>query len=103
MVSCNDDIDAPKTECTATQLEIKYKIIYDLKVSFTFKSVEMSKGWAGVIFRKKDDFNYYSLDISKTWVRFRKMINGKQTVIATSGLSPAILSNIWYNVEMVAK
>jgi hypothetical protein len=41
------------------------------------KAVDISRGWAGVIFRKKDDFNYYSMDISKTWTRFRKMINGK--------------------------
>jgi len=58
-------------------LEIKYKVIYDLKVSLSFKSINIEKGWAGIIFRKKDDFNYYSLDISKKWVRFRKMINGE--------------------------
>jgi hypothetical protein len=83
MITCGDNITAPKTECTATQLEIKYKIIYDMKVKITFKSVDISNGWAGLIFRKKDDFNYYALDISKTWMRFRRMYNGKQTIIST--------------------
>lgn len=52
-----------------------------MKVNLTFKGVDLSKGWAGFIFRKKDDFNYYALDISKTWMRFRRMYNGKQKII----------------------
>ena len=83
MISCEDDIEAPKSECTATQLQVKYKIIYDMKIKITFKSVELSNGWAGVLFRKKDDFNYYALDINKSWIRFRKMENGKQSIIKT--------------------
>lgn len=69
----------------------------------TMKAVDISRGWAGVIFRKKDNFNYYSMDISKTWTRFRKMINGKQTIISTASNEPALLSNVWYNVEMEIK
>jgi len=56
--------------------------MFDIKASLSLKSVDNSKGWVGVHFRKKDEFNYYSLDISKNWIRFRKMINGKQSIFA---------------------
>jgi len=56
--------------------------MFDVKVSLTLKSVDNSRGWLGVVFRKKDDFNYYSLDVSKNWIRFRKMIHGQQTIFA---------------------
>ena len=56
--------------------------MYDLKVKLNFKSVDNSKGWVGVIFRKKDDFNYYSLDISKNWIRFKRVVNGEPKVFA---------------------
>lgn len=51
--------------------------MFDVKAKLTLKVVDNEKGWVGIIFRKKNDFNYYALDISKTWIRFRKMINGK--------------------------
>lgn len=51
--------------------------MFDIKARLTFKVVDAEKGWLGMFFRKKNDFNYYALDISKTWIRIRKMINGK--------------------------
>jgi hypothetical protein len=51
--------------------------MFDLKLKMSFKVVDNSKGWLGVVFRKKDDFNFYALDINKNWIRFRKMINGQ--------------------------
>jgi hypothetical protein len=50
--------------------------MFDLKVSFSFKSVDIGN-WIGVIFRKKDDFNFYCVDVSKEWIRIRRMLNGK--------------------------
>jgi len=76
--------------------------MYDLKYALSFKANQI-EGFIGVIFRKKDDFNYYSLDINKDWVRFRKMINGQQSIISKSDLTEKIHMNAWYNVEMVAK
>ena len=55
---------------------IKYKVMYDLEAHFSFKSSKLP-GWVGLIFRKVDMFNYYALDVSNKYIRFRKMINGK--------------------------
>jgi len=74
--------------------------MYDLKVSLTIKSVDNAKGWMGVMFRKKDDFNYYSLEISKNWIRFKRLVNGEPKIIAHQALVPAMLSNLWYNLEL---
>jgi len=74
--------------------------MFDIKAKLTLKVVDNEKGWVGIIFRKKNDFNYYALDISKSWIRFRKMINGKQEVISKEAMTPNMLSNIWYNLEL---
>ena len=75
VVSCKDDLNNPSSSCTATQLQVRYKVFFDFKVKMSFKALDIG-GWIGIIFRKKDDFNYYSLDISEKWVRLRKMFNG---------------------------
>ncbi len=61
--------------------------MFDLKVSFSFKSVDLGN-WIGVIFRKKDDFNYYCVDVSKEWIRIRRMLNGKQKILKIEILKP---------------
>lgn len=76
--------------------------MYDIKYNITFKANKLD-GFIGLMFRKKDDFNYYSLDINEKWIRFRKMIDGKQTIISVAPLEPTIHMNIWYNVELTAK
>lgn len=76
--------------------------MYDLKVTLTLKSVDNSKGWVGIMFRKKDDFNYYSLEISKNWIRFKRLVNGEPKIIAYQALTPAMKSNYWYNLELTA-
>jgi len=43
----------------------------------TIKALDNDKGWMGIIFRKKDDFNYYALDVSKNFLRFRRMMKGE--------------------------
>lgn len=48
----------------------------------------------GFVFRRKDAFNYYSMDVGKDFVRFRKMINGKQHILSTSSINP-LLSDKW--------
>jgi hypothetical protein len=45
-------------------------------LTIDFKATNIG-GYSGIIFRRKDAFNYYSLDIGKEFIRFRKMINGK--------------------------
>lgn len=91
--SCRDDLDEPTTECTATMLTVKYKIFYDLKITIDVKATAIN-GFLGIIFRKKDSFNYYSLDIGKEFIRFRKMIKGKQTIISHSKID-GVLSDKW--------
>lgn len=54
------------------------------------------------MFRKKDSFNYYSLDVGKEFVRFRKMLNGKQSIISESKID-GILADKWYNIDLVVK
>ena len=34
---CNYEMEKPDSDCTATQLEIKYKEMYDFVTEFTFK------------------------------------------------------------------
>lgn len=92
--SCRDSIEEPSTECTATMLTVNYKIFYDLKVSIDFKATNMD-GYVGIIYRKKDAFNYYSLDIGKEFIRFRKMVKGKQQIISHSKID-GVLSDKWY-------
>jgi len=99
--SCRDSIEEPSTECTATMLTVNYKIFYDLKLSIDFKATNMD-GFVGIIFRKKDAFNYYSLDIGKEFIRFRKMVKGKQHIFSHSKID-GVLSDKWYNVELSAK
>jgi len=48
---CNQDLKNPSGSCTATALNIKYKIFYDLEIKFSFKAIEI-EGWVGVQFRK---------------------------------------------------
>ena len=62
--------------------------MYDLKVSLTIKAVDISNGFMGVIFRKKDDFNYYSLEVSKKWIRFKRWVNGEAKIITYTSQSP---------------
>ena len=38
VTSCNDSLMAPKTECLATLLQIKFKIFYDFVAQLSFKS-----------------------------------------------------------------
>lgn len=58
---CNYDLDNPNSACTATQLEIKYKEMYDFVADFTFKFTEYKENMLGFIFRKIDNFNYYAI------------------------------------------
>lgn len=82
MTSCEDSLLLPRSPCTATQLEIKYKNFYDFILDFSFKTDNMDNGFVGVIFRKKDDFNYYALEISKNFIRLKKMLYGHVTIFA---------------------
>lgn len=67
-------------------MEIKFKVFFDVFISFAFKSANIEGGFVGVIFRKKDEFNYYALEINKTWVRFKKLFRGKVTIFAKEPL-----------------
>jgi len=99
--SCRDSVEEPETECTATILSIKFKTFYDFRLTVDFKATSIT-GYVGIVFRKKDAFNYYSLDVGKEFIRFRKMIKGEQTIISTSKID-GVLSEKWYNIELVAK
>jgi len=57
-------------------LTVKFKVFFDFHLTIDFKATNIG-GYSGIIFRRKDAFNYYSLDIGKEFIRFRKIINGK--------------------------
>ena len=94
VTTCKDNLQLPITECSATMMTLKFKNFFDFKLPIDIKATNIA-GYFGLVFRRKDAFNYYSLDIGKSFVRFRKIINGKQTVISESKIDP-ILTDKWF-------
>ena len=98
-VSCGGSPRTVSGECTATQLQIRHKVFYDVTIAFSFKVNDLG-GYIGAIFRKKDDFNYYAVDIGADFARFRKMYNGVQSILSEKAISEKLLMDTWYNVEV---
>ena len=94
VTSCNDSVPVPSTECSATSLTVKFKTFFDFHLSLDLKATKIG-AYLGVVFRKKDAFNYYSLDVGEDFLRFRKMLNGKQTIISQSKIEP-VLADKWF-------
>lgn len=56
--------------------------MYDFQFNMTFKAHELGS-YVAVIFRKRDDFNFYAIEIGKEFIRFKAMVNAKPIIVKT--------------------
>jgi hypothetical protein len=57
-------------------------------------------GHFGIIFRMKDQYNYYSVEFKNDMVQFRRMMEGKQHILSHNKIDK-LLSDNWYNVQLL--
>ena len=81
---------------------LKYRRYYDFKLNLDVMVRESGK--IGVIFRMKDPFNYYALEISQKrgYKRFIKVVNGRSRIIEMIK-DGGIFQSQWFRIQIIGQ